>query len=536
MATSRPRAAMAEPEAMPADAIVHEMDTPESEEDACSWRALMETLAVVGDPPKRGSARSDDVTSEEPSIVAPFVNADAVPARWGLHVSGAVHGGWVKQTSPACAAAVVAGAWNALACGGDRHAPGALRQTHVVAHLQDVLSEAIAAKRARFERMLGAPIGDFMDALSAAIAVDPSGKTLGGVSKGEPGMKRPEVMRIVTELIASRGEAELAERESSMDPDHEHEVLARDDDPPEGGAYPPGEPAPMSSFGALAVLAREDAARRTADNSNDSDADAASADDEDEEPDEDVENDENADENGASSSINVSANSEPCEEDLIAALAAGVDLGGGGKKKKKKLKKKFPTRPALSRAKDGADTEPVGVVWRWRRDLWEIIGKMAGLEKLRRPRPSTAAFGNWGVAEAFRRVSAAAAAAAAVDPDAPPAPSVTCRVAVGAKTKLRKDLALPLSRSYEPDVLEDEWAKFRTLFAADGSALVFHLKNHYSLIHALRERTDGDGTRVREMLCARRGQRPNAWISWEEARGTMLKWSGYAVMQATRGR
>ena len=201
------------------------------------------------------------------------------------------------------------------------------------------------------------------------------------------------------------------------------------------------------------------------------------------------------------------------------------------------MKKKFPTRPgSLSRAKDGADTEPVGVVWRWRRDLWEIIGKMAGLEKLRRPRPSTAAFGNWGVAEAFRRVSAAAAAAAAVDPDAPPAPSVTCRVAVGAKTKLRKDLALPLSRTYDPDVLEDEWAKFRTLFAADGSALVFHLKNHYSLIHALRERTDGDGTRVREMLCARRGQRPNAWISWEEARGTMLKWSGYAVMQATRGR
>ena len=72
---------MAEPEAMPADAIVHEMDTPESEEDACSWRALMETLAAVGDPPKRGSARSDDVTSEEPSIVAPFVRPDAVPAR-----------------------------------------------------------------------------------------------------------------------------------------------------------------------------------------------------------------------------------------------------------------------------------------------------------------------------------------------------------------------------------------------------------------------------------------------------------------------
>ena len=111
---------------------VHEMDTSESEEDACSWRALQECLASVGDPPGRARSASSDGPAQKP---LPFVCADAVPASWGLHVSGAVHGGWVKQTSPACAAAVVAGAWNALACGGDRHAPGALRQEHVVAHL-----------------------------------------------------------------------------------------------------------------------------------------------------------------------------------------------------------------------------------------------------------------------------------------------------------------------------------------------------------------------------------------------------------------
>ena len=156
---------------------------------------------------------------------------------------------------------------------------------------------------------------------------------------------------------------------------------------------------------------------------------------------------------------------------------------------------------------------------------------MAGLEKLRRPKPSTAAFGNWGVAEAFRRVSAAAQPA---DPAAPPAPRVSCRVVVGAKTRLRKDLPVPLTRNASEEAIDGEWRRLCALFATDGSALIFHLKNHYALVHALRERTDRDGRRTREMLTARRGQRPNAWIPWEEARSTMLRWSGYAIMQATR--
>ena len=76
---------------------VHEMDTSESEEDACSWRALQECLASVGDPPvRRARTASSDGPAQKP---LPFVCADAVPASWGLHVSGAVHGGWVKQTS-----------------------------------------------------------------------------------------------------------------------------------------------------------------------------------------------------------------------------------------------------------------------------------------------------------------------------------------------------------------------------------------------------------------------------------------------------
>ena len=566
---------------------VHEMDTSESEEDACSWLALQECLASVGDPPGRARSASSDGPAQKP---LPFVRADAVPTSWGLHVSGAVHGGWVKQTSPACAAAVVAGAWNALACGGDRHAPGALRQEHVVAHLTDVLREAIASKRARFERMLGAPCGDFIEALMDAIAADPSGKTLGGKSKAEPGMSRREVMRIALTLVESRGEPELKDRESraaaaaaasapaedAIDRTgrrsaEETYVVSRGESPADPTIHATmqtnesslddvdtlGESraAPMSSFGALAALAREDAARRAA--SFDDDDDGASDDSsiDDSEPDSENEpdssNDEN-DENGLGSVSNASAvGDEPLEEDLVAALAAGVPGFGGGvekmkkksvNSKKKKTKKKKAPPPGLlarlSRAAPPNDAAPTTdrprrtePVWRWRKDLWEILRKMAGLEKLRRPKPSTAAFGNWGVAEAFRRVSAAAQPA---DPAAPPAPRVSCRVVVGAKTRLRKDLPVPLTSNASEEAIDGEWRRLCALFATDSSALIFHLKNHYALVHALRERTDRDGRRTREMLTARRGQRPNAWIPWEEARSTMLRWSGYAIMQATR--
>jgi len=141
-------------------------------------------------------------------------------------------------------------------------------------------------------------------------------------------------------------------------------------------------------------------------------------------------------------------------------------------------------------------------------------------------------FCSQGVAEALRRVSAAAQPA---DPGlAPGPPRVSCRVVVGAKTRLRKDLPVPLARGASEEAIEREWRRLTSLFASDGSAMIFHLKNHYALVHALRERTDRDGRRTREMLTARRGQRPNAWIPWEEARSTMLRWSGYAIMQATR--
>jgi hypothetical protein len=59
--------------------------------------------------------------------------------------------------------------------------------------------------------------------------------------------------------------------------------------------------------------------------------------------------------------------------------------------------------------------------------------------------------------------------------------------------------------------------------------LIFHLTNHYAIIYALRE-VDGR----REILTARKGQRPSAWLCWDEARRILLQWAGYKILCVER--
>lgn len=79
--------------------------------------------------------------------------------------------------------------------------------------------------------------------------------------------------------------------------------------------------------------------------------------------------------------------------------------------------------------------------------------------------------------------------------------------------------------------------------------LLFHLTNHYALIFAMREweepatdsspATSGEASAPqatagvvvrRQVLTARRAQRPTAWIDFDEMRAVMLGWTGYKIM------
>lgn len=64
-----------------------------------------------------------------------------------------------------------------------------------------------------------------------------------------------------------------------------------------------------------------------------------------------------------------------------------------------------------------------------------------------------------------------------------------------------------------------------------NEVLLFHLKNHYALIFAVREWVDDrTGQCVRQVLTARKGQRPTAWLDFSEVREVMLGWDGYKII------
>mmetsp|Transcript_36495 Transcript_36495/g.114398 ORF Transcript_36495/g.114398 Transcript_36495/m.114398 type:complete len:194 (-) Transcript_36495:187-768(-) len=180
--------------------------------------------------------------------------------------------------------------------------------------------------------------------------------------------------------------------------------------------------------------------------------------------------------------------------------------------------------------------------------------------------------------------------------------------------KLRKSskVKVGLNSSMVAEEVDHAWAELRTAFLTRDAALIFHLKNHYAIIYALREWEEtvleepsapegDDGTLppspelaepagpaapaappvpagatetesaaggggdaaarvsdtagpssgeaappaastpprprrkvVRQLLTARKGQRPSVWIDFSEAIATMCRWDGHKIMLVKR--
>ena len=527
-----------------------EMDTADDEEASSSWEALRSTLL----PPDGASLP----TTADGTFIPAFA----------LLVNGSALNAWVKQPSPSSAAAVVAGAWNALACAGGRRDARAIGVRDVLDAMALGAETNLARRKARFARLLGVT-SDAFDAFERAvlerIASDPSGATLGGRSKADPAMRRGDAMRVVEETATRRLKAttKFGETSSSFadDADDADDVSLNDVSLIEETCHDAED-----AFAAVAALLREEKAGKRRTKTKTKTPERASSE--------------------------TSSENEPARvADVDPRGAERTAKGLAEKKKRTSFPKKTLTRlgppsAAFLGASSGIQSRNLGVSndenesasndgdasassaasdddddgekkhapysssssssFDWRAEIWSVLKARAGLEKLRRDKPSTAAFGNAEVMRVFRRLVETNETNSETNETA----VFLARVAFGIKTKTRPSLEAAIAKhaSSDADVettrASHEWRALRALFARPGVFLVSHHANHYAPVYALRERreenaNDGDDSRVgwretREMLTARRGQRPAVWIPWEEARATMRRWSGYGIMAFER--
>lgn len=161
----------------------------------------------------------------------------------------------------------------------------------------------------------------------------------------------------------------------------------------------------------------------------------------------------------------------------------------------------------------------------WEAELGELIAKRRGSVRLRHTtKPHTGEIGSWGVKQAVTDLSASRSCDA-----------IHAHGLLGRKGGPKVEVAV--TKDDSADAIEHQWATMKSAFSKPHSVLLFHLTNHYALIYAWREwleEVDGSQKARRQILTARKGQKPTVWMDFEEARSIMVGWSGYHVLQLQR--
>jgi hypothetical protein len=462
--------------------------------------------------------------------------------------------GWVKQPSACCGAAAVAGALNCLGAMSRKHM-SSLNHVDILNVYRTIMSNAIAKKKASFERCLGGPVGVFL----ARLEEDVFSNNL-EQSRKRYATSKKEVLNSVRKLVAANREVKEGVP-SEVSPDESEmsvtcalldELLALErQEEQESDQQGEGDSTTMLSTPNDSPRTESCEQEKTKENSTE------------------VEDVEKGDGNGNEKEV------EEEDEELITnhASASAVITVIPGKKpwsvkarpKKKKgaksSKSSSSTHGKKSNGEDDTATRLVHNTWEWKTSLCEIVKKVAGLRKLEADKPSTACIGNWGILAGLNQL---------VELTDIGSSCVSARLFMGKGIAgPRSKVQVPLSHKDGPSQITTQWNALRSVFADPNEVLLFHLKNHYALIFAVREWTvreevmqdksgemdescdsvdrncEDEGNRrssvrkevvrtVREMYTARRGQRPAVWINFDEARQTMLGWEGYKIMALSR--
>eukprot|EP00035_Acanthoeca_spectabilis_P004193 m.100058 g.100058 ORF g.100058 m.100058 type:complete len:556 (+) comp12477_c0_seq1:91-1758(+) len=336
----------------------------------------------------------------------------------------AVLDGWVQQSSPACAAASTAGAWNALLAR-TRYEPSAATQDVVVGHMEKIVEDRIAAKRAILMRTIPQSELDYLlDKFSSSMLED--GRTPYMWENGDQSKDMiPRLRRIIMD-------AGLHLKQISN------------------------------------TMALEDAIRKR------------------------------------KGQFTVKNPSREAEDDANAAVEDGVIDDDG------------------EESESGSSQTP------WHH-LIQLILTLSGHAKITAERPSTSFFGNDGIYQALKMLQNS-------NPDVAihGEPFMGKPKERGANAK--GDVEIRVQKRDSKRAIAEQWAALREEFMRFNSVLLFHQTNHYSLIFALREWMDPWGNRKRQVLTAKRGQRPTAWIDFTEVRKILLSWTGYKIIRIVRAK
>jgi hypothetical protein len=115
---------------------------------------------------------------------------------FGIFVNKNIFDGWVKQPSPCCAAASVAGAWNSLANINRNHG-SALNYLNILDVYKDLFLALIHRKVSSFERLLGAPFLPLLIILEEELLL--AGKIIGGKKKDSA--NKASIFRVFSSLF-----------------------------------------------------------------------------------------------------------------------------------------------------------------------------------------------------------------------------------------------------------------------------------------------------------------------------------------------
>jgi hypothetical protein len=474
-----------------------------------------ETINKGIDDYERDTDTSEDLSSEKlMELLLPdgsFPGSSSNKANFFIAYSNNALSAWVKQRSPGCAAASVSGAWNALG-GLKRQDKGARTMDDNINVLKQIQQDRVNNTRGRIERLLGnVSIEPVLDAVKKVLKEKHDDKFIGGENKATCASKtllKETFKKVVFESFFLEGDDE----KTYLYTDPVFQILREDMADPEEEKRRKREEAEAKKENE-ALLAEQiiDGGGNPFESKSNIGRD------------EDFVVEKFQSTNNGKSYCNSNVDQESDHEPINGNDPHNKD--GNNEALQTIEVKKVPAKKI-----------------NWVKEFSELFNRMGGLRKLQRKRPSTAAFGNWGITSQVNWISSESLGLM----------DLRCSMFMGKRVRGSK-VRCPLSTIDREEDIYMQWLQLRAMFTRDDTILLSHHKNHYALIYAIREWTEtkeietndedeidggnvqtGETFHVRQVLTARKGQRPSAWIDWKELRSTYIGWAGYKLMTIQR--